>query len=234
MLRELRGCGNATPTSSTLHSIFDSNAERLLHNGLQLVHRCILRVCIVASVHKQHTHSMLVACIQLASTSSQHPQLHASPKHRIMSCNSRALLIILRFCMTNTVELGSAGKHRAPEPDGVALHRVRHNFNLNFSGGLRWGRSQASHVGSKSASNTLADILLQASLEVFEHRAASGQYNVLVQPAPSVDRRRHDRLVNDLRQWLCEVRRVDLRVEKELRRKKCLVSDVHSVRGFRP
>lgn len=131
--------------------------------------------------------------------------------------------------MAVAAEFGGVAEQAAAEPGAVTLAFVADDLDVEAAGFDAGGA--AGLRGADAGVDQVADVALEPPPKVLVERAAAREHDVLVQTAPDVDGRGLDDAVHHVRQWREEVRRVDLRVEEDLRREETFVADVDGNRS---
>lgn len=152
---------------------------------------------------------------------------HTGTEDGVVTADRGTNLVVLLLGVADSVELGGRGEHRTSEPDGITLHSVGDDLDLNG------GRLQATARESLRALDTLLNGALQVTLdtatEILEHGGSSGENDVLVETTTDVNGAVLDDIVNDGGEGDSEVAGEDLRVEENLGTEETLVTDVDLV-----
>lgn len=152
---------------------------------------------------------------------------HTGSEDRVVAADGGTDLVVLLLSVADGVELGGRSEHGASEPNGVTLHSVGDDLDLN-GGGL-----QAATRELLRALNALLDGALQVALntatEVLEHGGSSRENNVLVETTTNVDGAVLDDVVDDSGEGDGEVRGEDLGVEEDFGTQEALITDVNLV-----
>lgn len=152
---------------------------------------------------------------------------HTSSEDGVVAADGGTNLIVLLLSVADGVELGGRSEHGSSEPNGVTLHTVRDDLNLD-GGGL-----QAASRKTLRALDTLLNGTLQVTLdtttEILEHGGSSRKNDVLVETTTNIDRAVLDDIVDDGGEGDGEVRGEDLGVEEDLRTQEALITDINLV-----
>eukprot|EP00042_Codosiga_hollandica_P046611 m.491971 g.491971 ORF g.491971 m.491971 type:complete len:377 (+) comp57273_c0_seq9:45-1175(+) len=142
----------------------------------------------------------------------------------IVAADGRAVLFVLGLGVADLVVLGRGCNEAASNPHRVALQLVAHHLHVNLLGLL----ARDGLATLEAVVDMALDLLLQALLQVLEHRRASREHNVRVQAATNVDGALLHNIVDQVRQRRLVVWVAELRVEEDLGAKETLVAHINS------
>lgn len=130
--------------------------------------------------------------------------------------------------MADSVELRSGSKHGTSEPDGVTLHSVGDNLDIDGAGLQATTRKTLRKLNALL--NSALQITLNTATEILEHGSSSRKNDVLVETTANIDGAVLDDVVDNSRKRDGEIRGEDLGVEEDLRTQEALVTDIDLVR----
>ena len=141
-----------------------------------------------------------------------------------MATDRRTLLVVVLLAVTSFVELGSRGQHRPTEPDGVPLHRVGDDVDLERES-LDLSTAQLLAPLNPVVNSTL-NITLETLAKITEHGRTTRQNNVLVETTTAIDGAALDGVIDNLGERDQKIRGEDLGVEEGLGTQETFVSNV--------
>jgi hypothetical protein len=147
-----------------------------------------------------------------------------STKDGVVTADRGAVLLVLLAGVADREELGGGGEHTSSEPDGVSLHFVGDDVDVDGLG-LDAALTELSAALDAVVDDAL-DVSLQAAAKVLEHGGSSREDDVLVEGTTGVDGAVLDGVVDDGGEGSQKVRAVDLGAEEDLRAEEALVTDI--------
>jgi hypothetical protein len=152
---------------------------------------------------------------------------HASTEDGVVTADRGTNFVILLLSVADSVELGGRSEHGSTEPDGVALHSVRDDLDLNGCGLEAATRELLRELNASL--NSALQVALDTATEVLKHGGTAGEDNVLVETTTNVNGAVLDDIVDYSGERDGEVAREDLRVEEDLGTQETLVTNINLV-----
>lgn len=152
---------------------------------------------------------------------------HTSTEDGVVTADGGTDLVVLLLGVADSVELRGGSEHGTTEPNGVALHAVGDDLDLD-GGGLEATAGEL--LGELNASlDSALQVAFDTTTEILEHGGTTGEDDVLVQATADVDGAVLDDVVDDGGEGDGEVGGEDFRVEEDLRTQEALVTNVNLV-----